>query len=135
MALFFPETWGLPVQDPHDLLKSRRYEKHGTAQNGLKGTPTKDGLRLGARPGGKDLLDKNHEAPSISWPGGPPNCGMSIAECGLKKKTPKSEIRNSKSPMERPMLFVQKVLAPGPQPKDPGTVKLYGSLSRAGDLL
>ena len=25
------------------------------------------------------------------------NCGMWIAECGLKKKTPKSEIRNSKS--------------------------------------
>ena len=25
------------------------------------------------------------------------NCGMWIAECGLKKKTPKSEIRNLKS--------------------------------------
>jgi hypothetical protein len=34
-------------------------------------------------------------------PIGPPsNCGMSIAECGLKKKTPKSEIRNSKSEIQ-----------------------------------
>jgi hypothetical protein len=49
---------------------------------------------------------------------------MSIAECGLKKQTPKSEICNSKSEMGRPMLFAQKVLAPEPQPKHPGTVKL-----------
>jgi len=28
------------------------------------------------------------------------NCGLLIAECGLKKKTPKSEIRNSKSEIQ-----------------------------------
>jgi hypothetical protein len=49
---------------------------------------------------------------------------MSIAECGLKNKTPKSEIHNSKSEMGRPMLFAQKLLAPEPQPKHPGTLKL-----------
>jgi hypothetical protein len=42
---------------------------------------------------------------------------MSIAECGLKKKTAKCE-------MGRPMLFAQKVLVPEQQPKHPGTVKL-----------
>jgi hypothetical protein len=47
---------------------------------------------------------------------------MSIAECGLKKKTPKSEIGNSKSEMGGPILFAQKVLAPGPQPNHPGNV-------------
>jgi hypothetical protein len=54
---------------------------------------------------------------------------MSIAECGLKKKTPKSEIGNSKSEMGGPMLFAQKVLAPrgrvlstGPQPNHAGNV-------------
>jgi hypothetical protein len=36
----------------------------------------------------------------------------------------KSEIHNSKSEMGGPMLFTQKLLAPGPQPKLPGIVKL-----------
>jgi hypothetical protein len=36
---------------------------------------------------------KNHEAASISGS----RRAIGIAECGLKKKTPKSEIRNSKS--------------------------------------
>jgi len=49
---------------------------------------------------------------------------MSIAECGLKKKTLKSEIHNSKSEMGRPMLFARKLLAPGPQLKLSGIVKL-----------
>jgi len=31
------------------------------------GTAPKGGLRSGARPGGKELLPKNHEAASISW--------------------------------------------------------------------
>jgi len=60
--------------------------------------------------------------------------GLGIAECGLKKKTPKSEIRNSKSEMGRPMLFAQKLLAPGPQPKLPGNVKLWMFFGRDGDL-
>jgi hypothetical protein len=43
----------------------------------------------------------------------------------LKKKNPKSEIRNSKSEMGGPMLFAQKLLASGPQPKHPGIIKFY----------
>jgi hypothetical protein len=41
----------------------------------LKWAPPKGGLRFDARPGGKDLLWKNHEAASISWPrrANPPN--------------------------------------------------------------
>jgi hypothetical protein len=48
--------------------QSRRDEKQGTAQSGLNWAPPKGGPRLGARPGGKDLLGKNHEAASISRP-------------------------------------------------------------------
>jgi len=59
---------------------------------------------------------------------------MSIAECGLKKKTPKSEIRNSKSEMGRLMLFAQKVLALEPQPKHSRPAKLDGFPSTAGGL-
>ena len=43
------------------------------------------------------------------------NCELLIAECGLKKKIPKSEIRNSKSEMGRPTLFAHDGLASGPQ--------------------
>ena len=44
----------------------------------------------------------------------PLNCGMWIAECGLKKKTPKSEIRNSKSEIQwADVFFAQKALVPG----------------------
>jgi hypothetical protein len=51
------------------------------------------------------------------------NCGLWIAECGLKNKGPKeSEISNSKSEMERPMLFACNALAPGPRLKHPGNV-------------
>jgi hypothetical protein len=41
----------------------------------------------------------------------------------IEKEKTKSEIRNSKSKMGRPMLFARKVLAPGPQLKHPGFVK------------
>jgi hypothetical protein len=45
---------------------------------------------------------------------GPPrNCGLQIAECGLKKKTKK--IRNPQSEITGPMLFARNALAPGPQ--------------------
>jgi hypothetical protein len=43
---------------------------------------------------------------------------MPIAECGLKKKTKKSEIRNPQSEITGPMLFVRnpaKGGTPGPQ--------------------
>ena len=59
---------------------------------------------MGAGPVGKDLLGKNHEVASVSWPGR----AIAIAECGLKNKCPKkSEIHNSKSEMGRPVLFTQ----------------------------
>jgi hypothetical protein len=56
-------------------------------------------------------------------PGGPPklrnvDCGMRIEK--EKPKNPKSAIRNPK--LKGPMLFAQKLLAPGPQPKHPGNV-------------
>jgi hypothetical protein len=56
-------------------------------------------------------------------PVGPPK--LRIVDCGMRieKENPKSEILNSKSEMERPMLFAQKILAPGPQLKRPGNVK------------
>jgi len=40
---------------------------------------------------------------------------MLIAECGLKKKTKKSEIRNPKSEIPGPMLFPRNALPSGPQ--------------------
>jgi hypothetical protein len=58
-------------------------------------------------------------------PGGPSQLWIADFRCGLKNKGPKkSEIHNSKSEMGRPMLFTQKLLAPGPQPEYPGIVKL-----------
>jgi hypothetical protein len=51
------------------LRQSRRHEKQGTAQSGLKWALPKGGFRPNARPRSKDLLRKNHEAPSISWKG------------------------------------------------------------------
>ena len=97
----------------------------------------KGGLRPGSRPGGKDLLGKNHEAASIFMDqAGPRNCEFLIAECGLKKKTLKSEIRNWKSEIGGPMLFAQKLLAPGPQPKHLGNFNpaTGGTPGRAGAL-
>jgi hypothetical protein len=44
------------------------------------------------------------------------NYELLIAECGLKKKNPKSRIRNSKSKMRGRMLFPRNALASGPQP-------------------
>jgi hypothetical protein len=49
----------------HDFRQSRRLGKHGPAHSGLKWAPPEGGLRPGARPGGKDLLCKKHEAASI----------------------------------------------------------------------
>jgi predicted metal-binding transcription factor (methanogenesis marker protein 9) len=43
------------------------------------------------------------------------NCGMPIAECGLHKKTKKSEIRNPQSEIAESMLFPRNALASGPQ--------------------
>jgi hypothetical protein len=40
---------------------------------------------------------------------------MPIAECGLKKKSQKSEIRNPKSEITGPMLFPRNALVSGPQ--------------------
>jgi hypothetical protein len=68
------------------------------------------------RAGGLKLLEPLKS--DSAW--GHRNCGLLIAECGLKKQ--KSEIRNPK--FKRPMLFAQKLLAPGPQPKLHGNVKL-----------
>jgi hypothetical protein len=41
------------------------------------------------------------------------DCELSIAECGLKKKTPKSETGNPK--LDGPMLFARNALASRPQ--------------------
>jgi len=57
--------------------------------------------------------------------GGHPNCGMPIAECGLKNKTKK--IRNPQSEITGPMLSAGHALAPGPQPQHPRNVNLYES--------
>jgi hypothetical protein len=46
----------------HDLHQRWRYEKQGTAQSGLESEAPKGGARFGARPGGKGLGSKNHEA-------------------------------------------------------------------------
>jgi len=60
--------------------------------------------RPGARPGGKDLLCKKHEAASIPWTGRATKCGMPIAECGMKREAknsefhiPNSELGNARS--------------------------------------
>jgi hypothetical protein len=50
-------------------------------------------------PGAKALGAKIMRRFSFHGKGAPRNCGMSIAECGLKKKA-KSEIRNSKFEIE-----------------------------------
>jgi hypothetical protein len=55
---------------------------------------------------------------------------MPIAECGLKKKTTK--IRNPQSEMTEPMPFGHQALAPGPQPRLSGKIKLCESSCRAG---
>ena len=65
------------------------------------GTTPKGGLRSGARPGGKDLLGKNHEAASISWTRRAiemrnADCGMRIEKEDSKIRNPQFEIRNSK---------------------------------------
>jgi hypothetical protein len=51
-------------------------------------------------PGARTFCAKIMRRLPFHGPGGHPNCGMSIAECGLKKKNPKSEIRNSKSEIQ-----------------------------------
>jgi len=61
------------------------------------GAVPKGGLRSDARPGGKDLLCKNHEAASISWAGRATelrnvDCGMRIEKENHKIRNPKSEI-------------------------------------------
>jgi len=54
---------------------------------------------------------------------------MPIAECGLKKKTKKSEIRNPKSEITKPMFFPRNARPSGPQAclfeekKEPGVSK------------
>ena len=58
---------------------------------------------MGARPGGKELLDKNHEEAFVSWPGGPSelrvvDCGMRIEKQRPQKiRNPQFEIRNGKA--------------------------------------
>ena len=59
----------MPLGISHDLRRSRRFAKPKTAQSGLPGGPPEGGLRKSARPGGKGLVGKNHEAPSTPWTG------------------------------------------------------------------
>jgi len=69
---------------------------------------------------------------SFLGPGGHPNCGMPIAECGLKKKSKKSEIRNPKSEIAGPMLFPRNALASGPQAcffAEKATAKVKGQVA------
>jgi hypothetical protein len=119
----------------HDLHHQRwRYEEQGTAQSGLNWAPPEGGPQVGARPGGKDLLGKNHEAASASWTGRaiPPNPHekgpLLIGATGRSPVQPAASYGTRAEPPgggpARPMLFTQKLLAPGPQPKYPGIVKL-----------
>jgi hypothetical protein len=59
------------------------------------GATPKGGLRADARPGGKELLGKNHEAASISW--ARRAMEMRNVECGMRneKKTKKFRIPHS----------------------------------------
>jgi hypothetical protein len=84
------------------------------------GAVPKGGLRSVARPGGKDLLCKKHDAASISWAGRATK--MRNADCGMRIEKENHKIRNPK--LIGPMLFAQKLLAPGPRLKYPGNVKI-----------
>ena len=121
----------------HDLHPRWRYEKQGSAQSRLKWGPPKGGLQLGARPGGKDLLGKNHEAASVSWPGranppSPPRKGFSPRR-GDRPVAPSARLILRK-PVEASWRRAHPADAfypesrqrrdPGPQPKHPGIVKL-----------
>jgi hypothetical protein len=61
------------------------------------------------------LREKSMRHFSFFGPGGP--SGLRIVDCGMRieKKLKKSEIRNSKSEMEGPMLFPCNALTSGPQ--------------------
>ena len=148
--VFSLKRWG----QSHDLRQNRRLEKQGTAQSELNWTPSAGGPQLGARPGGKDLLGKNHEAPSISWTGRAiqirnADCGIRNYNRGSKEfripnwGTPDepaafcgSRVKSPRKGPTRPMLFAQKLLAPGPQPKHPAAVNpaTSGTPGRSGDL-
>jgi hypothetical protein len=62
------------------------------------------------------------------------DCGLVIADCRLKNKNLKSEIRNPK--FNRPMLSAGNALGPGPRPKHPGNVNpaTGGTPGKAGGL-
>jgi len=94
--------------------------------------PSKGGLPSVARPGGKGLARRNHEAPLIPWNGRAPE--LRNADCGMRieKKTqnPKSAIQNPK--FKWPMLSARNALAPGPRPRHSGKVKFYESPGAAG---
>ncbi len=78
----------------HDHRQSQRHEKQGATQSGLKWATPKDGLRSGTGPAGaRTFWAKTRRRLSFHGLGRPWNCGMSIAECGLKKKP---KILNSK---------------------------------------
>jgi hypothetical protein len=66
-------------------------------------------------PEARALRAKTMRRASFLGPGGQFKCGMPIAECGLKKKTKKSEIRNPQSEITGPMLFPRNALTSGPQ--------------------
>jgi len=117
-------------------------------------------------PGARAWCSKIMRHPLFHGPGGQFKCGMPIAECGLRKKGLKSEIRNRDMHLTQvhttrgssryantptywacwshvhrpdpkfngPMLFEHQALAPGPQPKHPGNVKLSDPPGRAGGL-
>jgi hypothetical protein len=71
------------------------------------GAVPKGGLRSDARPGGKDLLCRNHDAASISWAGRATkmrnaDCGMRNGKRGKEFRVPHSEFNNARS--DRPIL-------------------------------
>jgi len=68
----------------------------------MKAPPEMPFHPTGARPGGKDLLCKNHEAASILWAKRASelrnaDCGMGIEKANPKIRNPQFEIRNVKA--------------------------------------
>src|SRR5512136_2712022 len=98
-----------------------------------------------ARPGGKGLGFKNHEASSIPWAGSANRSFHTVKGLVLVEATGRSPDRaacRTGSPAQppgtgitRPMLFEPQALAPGPQPRSPGNVKLLGSSGKGGGLI
>jgi len=94
--------------------------------------PPQGGPRVDAKPGGKELLGKNHEAASVSWTGRANpltpvgRCSLWVGATGRSPDRPAPFCGSRSKPPgkgpARPMLFTQNLLAPGPQSKHPGIV-------------